>query len=99
MCGYPSTNTNRTRANRRTLRSLWLRGSRPFDSSSLDVVEIGEIPLEVGVAERLDHTLIGRLTIPRIQRVDDSHPVDDATEGCKAHGIEPPIVDEVDEGL
>src|SRR5438445_10667754 len=72
------------------------------DRGALEVVELGEIFLEVFVALRLNALLLRAASLGRafavaaLDGVDDLHAFDDLAEGREAHRVEPAVVAVVD---
>src|SRR5579883_2352034 len=58
------------------------------DLGVLDGVELGELPVEVRVALRLDETLVRRLAVPAVDLVGDVHAGDDLAERREALPVE-----------
>ena len=69
------------------------------DGGCLDLVEVGELFFEVGVALGDDLVLVGGFAVAGVDFVDDAHAIDDGAEGGEAHFVELGIVVVVDEEL
>src|SRR5579859_4142848 len=73
------------------------------NGSLLDVVELGEIAGQIGVALLLDALLIGPVAARRafavaaVERIDHVHARHHAAERRKSHAVERAVVGEVDE--
>src|SRR5207247_7836449 len=84
--------------------SAW-SGSRGAVTRDSDVIELGELALEVHVALELDAALIGAtaaggaLAVSPIQRIHNVHTLDDLAERGESHAVELAVVAVIDEEL
>src|SRR5438067_1861337 len=80
-------------------------GSRRDDTRDSDVIEPGELALEVHVALELDAALIGAtaaggaLAVSPIQRIHNVHTLDDLAQRGESHAVELAVVAVIDEEL
>ncbi len=70
-----------------------------FNCSFLDVIQFGEAFAEIGIALRLNLSLIGLFTVPAIDLIDDVHSHSHLAEWSKPLAVQAGVIFEVDEDL